>query len=46
MPGFEETMTATFEEEQPGMFLSLLSELAEAVRSFFVPKRVGMLMSF
>jgi hypothetical protein len=32
--------------EQPGTFLSLLSELAEAVRSFFAPKRVETLMSF
>ena len=33
-------------EEQPGMFLSLLSELAEAVRSFFAAKSVETLMSF
>ena len=33
-------------EEQPGTFLSLLSELAEAVRSFFAPKSVETLMSF
>jgi hypothetical protein len=33
-------------EEQPGTFLSLLSELAEAVRSFFAPKRGETLMSF
>jgi hypothetical protein len=34
------------EGEQPGTFLSLLSELAEAVHSFFALKRVGTLMSF
>jgi hypothetical protein len=32
--------------EQPGTFLSLLSELAEAVRSFFAPKSVETLMLF
>jgi hypothetical protein len=32
--------------EQPGTFLSLLSQLAGAVRSFFAPKRVETLMSF
>src|SRR5260370_41953315 len=30
--------------EQPGMFLPLLSELAEAVRPFFAPKRGETLM--
>jgi hypothetical protein len=44
MTGFEETIPATLGENNLGPFLSLLSELAEAVRSFFAPKSVETLM--
>ena len=46
MIGLEKTMTATLGEEQPGTFLSLLSELAEAVRSFFAQMSVYTLICF
>ncbi len=46
MTGLEETMTATLGEEQLGTFLSLLSELEEAVSKFFVQMSVYTLICF
>jgi len=46
MTGLEKTMTATLGEEQLGTFLSLLSELEEAVSKFFVQMSVSTLICF
>ncbi len=44
--GLEKTMTATLGEEQLGTFMSLLSELEEAVSKFFAQMSVYTLICF